>query len=209
MKGALLAMIAITFLLVIGLTIFILVIALRGRDRDTGPNLNLDYTIDTLPNATVSRINWTENTRGFNNTVFPPCYEQANEVKKIFSILRGYNLEKKYMTLLDVYSMVLCQESQVRSKNCSDTFINDRLADLNTYGADVNNQNAVLIVKSTTNLQNTKMGKLLVMATDLIEKQMKELQTDNVISKSDKEQISGYNSLFYRQHYDFMNKRCP
>jgi hypothetical protein len=53
------------------------------------------------------------------------------------------------------------------------------------------------------------MGKLLVMATDLIEKQMKELQADNVISKSDKEQISGYNSLFYRQHFDLMNKRCP
>lgn len=209
MKGALIAMIAITFLLIIGLTIFILVIALRGRTKDTGPNLNLDYTMDTLPNASVSRINWTENTRGFNSSVFPPCYDQASEVKKIFSILRGYNLEKKYIVLLDVYSMILCQESQVRSKNCSDTFINDRLADLNTYGANVNDQNAVSIVKSVTNLQNTKMGKLLAMATDLIEKQMKEIKSDNAISNSDKEQIAGYNSLFYRQHYDFMNKRCP
>jgi hypothetical protein len=53
------------------------------------------------------------------------------------------------------------------------------------------------------------MGKLLVMATDLIEKQMKEIQNDGQISKSDKEAIVGFNSLFYRQHYDFMNKRCP
>jgi hypothetical protein len=210
MNAALITMIAITFLLIIGLTIFILVVAFKNKaPQDTSTNLNLDYTMDTTPNSSVSRINWTENTRGFNSTVFPPCYDQSSEVKKIFSILKGYNLEKKYMTLLDVYSIILCQENQVKSKNCSDTFINDRLADINTYGGNANSQNASLIVKSTTNLQNTKMGKLLVMATDLIEKQMKELQADNVISKSDKEQISGYNSLFYRQHFDLMNKRCP
>lgn len=196
------------FAVIIGFTIFILIIAFRGKS-DTSPNPSVDYTENSVANAITSRINWTENLRGFTSSMFPPCYDLSPEVKKIFSILKGYNLEKKYMQLLDVYSMVLCQETQIRAKACSDSFINDRLADLNTLGGDANSQHAIGIVKANTNLQNNKMGKFLVMATDLIEKQMKELLNDATISKSDKEQISGFNSLFYRQRYDLMNKRCP
>ena len=105
--------------------------------------------------------------------------------------------------------MLLCQNTQIRARACSDTFINDRMADLNTYGANANDENAVNIVKAVTNLQNNKMGKMLVMATSLIEKQMAEIKADNAISASDKQQIEGYNSQFYRNIYDFMNKRCP
>lgn len=199
----------VSLLVIIGFTVFILVMAFRGRN-DTSATQTIDYTGTAGgPNPIVSRINWSENNRGFSNTVFPPCVDNVPEIKKIHSILKGYNLEKKYMVLLDVYSMLLCQEAQVRSRQCSDTFINDRLADLNTYGGNPNDQSAVGIVKSVTNLQNNKMGKLLVMATSLIEAQMAEVAKDNQVSKSDKEQIAGYNSLFYRQHYDFMNKRCP
>lgn len=198
----------VSFLVVIGFTIFILVVALRGKGDKSMQSI--DYTDSAGgPSPVVSRINWSENNRGFSSTIFAPCVDAAPELKKIHTLLKGYNLEKKYMMLLDVYSMLMCQEAQVRSRVCSDTFINDRLADLNTYGANPNDQNAVQIVKSATNLQNNKMGKLLVMATNLIEKEMKYIQSDNQISKADKEQISGFNSLFYRQHYDFMNKRCP
>lgn len=198
----------ISFLVIIGFTIFILIVAFNGKESSS-TSQTIDYSDSTSVTPVVSRINWTENNRGFSSTIFAPCIDSASELKKIHSLLKGYNLEKKYMMLLDIYSMLMCQESQIRSRQCSDTFINDRLADLNTYGANPNDQYAVQIVKSVTNLQNNKMGKLLVMATNLIEKQMKEIQSDNQISKSDKEQVSGYNSLFYRQHYDFMNKRCP
>lgn len=196
------------FFLVLGFTVFIVMIAFRNKPETT--KQNIDYTSDTVSQPVTSRINWTEVTRGFVPTdPLPPCYETSSECKKIFTILKSYNMEKKYMMLLDVYSMLRCQDSQMRSRACSDTFLNDRIADLNTYGGNPNDADAIKIVKSVTNLQNNKMGKLLVMATDLIEKQMKEIQNDGQISKSDKEQIVGFNSLFYRQHYDFMNKRCP
>jgi hypothetical protein len=198
----------VAFLIIIGFTTFILVMAFRGKGDKSIQSIDYSDSAGAV-SPIVSRINWSENNRGFSSTIFAPCSDAAPELKKLHSLLKGYNLEKKYMMLLDVYSMLMCQESQVRSRQCSDTYINDRLADLNTYGGNPNDQNAVQIVKSVTNLQNNKMGKLLVMATNLIEAQMKEIQGDNQISKSDKEQISGYNSLFYRQHYDFMNKRCP
>lgn len=199
----------VSLLVIMGFTIFILVMAFRGR-KDSSASQTIDYTDTTgAASPVVSRINWSENNRGFSSTVFPPCVDAAPELKKLHTILKTYNLEKKYMVLLDVYSMLMCQEAQVRSRQCSDTFINDRLADINTYGGNPNDQNAVQIVKSVTNLQNNKMGKLLVMATSLIEAQMAEVMKDNQVSKADKEQIAGFNSLFYRQHYDFMNKRCP
>jgi hypothetical protein len=199
---------AVAFLLIVGFTILILVVALRGRS--SGTIKPTDYDSDaTIPNTAISRINWTENQRGFPSTVFPPGYEVSGEAKKIFTVLRGYNLERKYMTLLDVISIVLCQRLQLQSKGCQESFINDRLADLNTYGADANSQHAVAIVKSNTNLQNNKIGKLLVMSTDIIQKEMNNVHQDSNISKSDKEQISGNVSLFYRQNQDFVNKRCP
>lgn len=200
----------VSFLLVIGFTIFILVIALHGKSSSQS-NQVVDYSSDSTstPTPVVSRIAWTEVNRGFTTNNFPPCFDLSSEAKKIYTILSTYNLQKKYMMLLDVYSILLCQNTQIRARACSDTFVNDRLADLNTYGGNANDQNAVNIVKSVTNLQNNKMGKLLVMATNLIEKQMGELKSDNTVSASDKQQIVGYNSLFYRNVYDFMNKRCP
>lgn len=205
---------AISFLVVIAFTVLILVVAFRNGNKTTSStttNQTVDYSSSAAPAPTpvVSQINWTEVTRGFPTSFFPPCVEWSAEVKKIFTILKNYNLEKKYMQLLDTYSMVLCQEAQVKSRNCSDTFINDRIADLNTYGGNPNDSNAINIVKSVTALNNTKMGKLLVMATNIIETQMAQVRNDPLISKTDKEQMDGYNSLFYRQHYDFMNKRCP
>jgi hypothetical protein len=198
----------IAILVIIGFTVFILIVALRDRDNTSTSNNNNNID-NTESNNVVSRINWIEVNRGFPATSFPPCFESSGEVKKIYSILAGYNLQKKYIMLLDIYSMLLCEDLQIRAKACSDTFVNDRLADLHTYGGDANDQRAMEIVKSVTNVRNNKMGKMLIMSTDLIEREMKSIQGDNAISKADKEQIFGYNSLFYRRVYDFMNRRCP
>jgi hypothetical protein len=204
-----------SFFIIFAFAILILIIVFKDKKTTTTTTAAIsnvpDYTTDTTVKSTavVSRINWSEINRGFPSTNFPPCCEPVAEVKKIFTILQGYNLQKKYMMLLDVYSIILCQDAQVRIKICSDTFINDRLADLNTYGADANDKTAIDIVKANTNLNNTKMGKLLVMATNLIEKELANIQNDNAISKSDKEQIMGFATQFYRLRYDFINKRCP
>lgn len=203
MSGIIIA--SIVFFVIVIFSIVILIIALRKSPTQNDP---IDYTNDNINPNVISRINWSENNRGYSNSQFPPCYELSPECKKIFSIIKSYNLEKKYMQLFDVYSIVLCQESQTRDKTCLQTFLNDRIADLRGLDADYNAQNAVLIVKANTNLLNNKIGQFLVMATDLIEKSLKELYQDNTISMQDKEQISGYNSSFYRQHYDFINKRC-
>jgi len=193
--------------IIVGFIILILVVVLR-KDNSSTPSQQPSSTTDQS-NPVVSQIAWTEKNRGFPATYFPPCCESSNEIKKIFSLISGYNLQKKYMQLFDIYSIVMCQDTQIRMKVCSDTFINDRIADLNTYGADPTNTAAIAIVKSTTNLSNNKIGKFLLMATDLIEKQMNNIKNDNAISNTDKEQIYGYNSQFYNQKYDYMAKHCP
>ena len=198
---------ALIFILVIAFTIFILVVAFRGKSDPT--TATTSYITDSTA-YTTSRINWTENTRGFpSEGVFPPGYGNSAEAKKIYTILRSYNLEKKYMIFLDVYSILLCQEMQIKSRSCPDTFINDRLSDLNTYGGDPNDQTAIQIVKANTNLLNTKMGKLLVMSCNILENYLKQIREDKAISKQDLEAISGFNSQFYRNKFDFLNKRCP
>lgn len=191
--------------IIIGFTVLILVVVLR-KDNNTQSNSTIT---PSQPTPVVSQLSWTEKNRGFPSTYFPPCCESSNEIKKIFALISGYNLQKKYMQLFDIYSIVMCQDTQIRMKVCSDTFINDRLADLNTYGADPTNNAAIAIVKSTTNLSNNKIGKFLLMATDLIEKQMNSIKNDNAISNTDKEQIYGYNAQFYNQKYDYMSKHCP
>lgn len=198
----------ITIAVIVGFTIFILVVALRKKPEDP---LGVDYISSNKESVTpaLSRINWTENLRGYSSNIFPPCYDLSGELKKVYALLKSYNLEKKYLQLLDVFSIVLCQETQVRDRDCPDSFINDRLADLNTMGADANDQTAITIVKANTNLNNNKIGKFLVMATNVIEKQMKEIKADPTISSSDKDQIEGFKAFFYRQHYDYINKRCP
>lgn len=198
----------IIFLMIIAFTALILIVALR-KPKSSSTSSTSSTTDSTVPITNISKSPWSEINRGFPVTNFPPCCDSSNEIKKIFSIIKGYNLEKKYMELFDVYSMLMCQDVQIRMKVCSDSFINDRLADLNTYGADSNNETAVSIVKSVVDLNNNKIGKLLIMATDLIEKHMNNIKNDNSISKTDKEQIFGYNSQFYRQKYEFMAKRCP
>ena len=190
--------------IIIGFTVLILVVVLR-KDNNTQSN----SSDQSHPNPVISQLPWTERNRGFPSTYFPPCCDSSNEIKKIFTLITGYNLQKKYMQLFDIYSIVMCQDAQIRMKVCSDSFINDRIADLNTYGADPTNTAAIAIVKSSTNLSNNKIGKFLLMATDLIEKQMNNIKNDNAISNTDKEQIYGYNSQFYNQKYSYMAKQCP
>ena len=193
----------VAFAIIVGFTILILVVAMRDKPNNTWDQ---DNTVVNTP--TASRINWTENTRGFQSSNFPPCYEQSGEVRKVYAILKANNLEKKYMQLLDVYSILLCQYTQTESRPCSESYINDRLADLNAFGGDANNQRAQGIVKSITQLSNNKVGKMLVMATDLIERQIESLKKEKDITTSDIEQIVGLNSMFYRQRYDLINKHC-
>jgi len=194
--------------IIIGFTVLILVVVLR-KDNNSTSNSSNTISNQSHPNPVISQLPWSEKNRGFPSTYFPPCCDSSNEIKKIFALISGYNLQKKYMQLFDIYSIVMCQDTQIRMKVCSDTFINDRIADLNTYGADHTNTAAIAIVKSTTNLSNNKIGKFLLMATDLIEKQMNNIKHDNAISNTDKEQIYGYNAQFYNQKYSYMSKQCP
>lgn len=186
----------ITFIIVIGFVIMILILALK----DNTPTYS-----NTIQSTSGD---WSENKRGYTSYTFAPCLESSNEAKKIYSILKSYNLDIKYMKLFNVYSIVLCQYNQLQSNSCEKTFLNERLMDLKTYSGNPNGQNAMTIVKAITDLRNTKMGQFLVMATDLIEKYIANIKGETIISNIDKEQIIGYNSFIYRQKYDAMNRKC-
>lgn len=146
---------------------------------------------------------WTENRRGFySSNEFPPGFDKSVEARKIYSILKGQNLDMIYMTLLDSYSIILCQGIEQTTKKCYQTALDARIRDLQAYGGDIYSKNARAIVQSVSNIKNNKLGQFLIIACDVLEKQI------DRISAADKTTIKGLNATFYRMHFDTLNRNC-
>jgi hypothetical protein len=152
---------------------------------------------------------WTENRRGFYSpNEFPPGFDKSVEARRIYSILKGQNLDMTYMTLLDIYSILLCQELEQNAKPCSQTAVDARMKDLQAYGGDVYSKNARAIVQSVSNIKNNKVGQLLIIACDVLEKELDKISADGTITAGDKTAMKGLNAAFYRMHFDLLNRSC-
>lgn len=112
----------------------------KKSDKTSEPLINILETNASaeLDNITYSSTNlgWIENSRNNRNfKKYPPCFNLSIEAQKLFDILESYDMVVKHKVLLEVYSIILCQVSYLKSKLCPQTMLIDRLTDLDALGA--------------------------------------------------------------------------
>lgn len=154
----------------------------------------------------ITNINayWYEESRGNSKyKKYPPCYDLCGATRKIFDILDKMNMINDYYILLNVYSVILCQE-----KYCRKNMLLERLRDLKNSGGNELDREAQQIVRQYAKLQNNEIGFLLVLATSIIIRELHKLVNDNRISNQDKHNIFNLNNTFYATHYDKLTQAC-
>ena len=93
------------------------------------------YLFQETKEQFIGDIKYIENSRSnYSTDKFFPCFELCHFARNIFNILENYNLVEKYKNLLNVMSLILCQESYALESECKIIMINDRIDDLKKLG---------------------------------------------------------------------------
>lgn len=124
---------------------------------------------------------------------YPPCYNicgATRTIQDLFEKSLGSNF-MDYRKLLDIFSIVLCQEVHIESKR-KDEMLNQRIDDLTRMNGKMVNK-----VKAKTE----NMSIFLTLAKNLIDRQVKMMLEDNRINKNIKKDITKLVSVFYTIHY--------
>lgn len=159
----------------------------------------------STPTPTPPPVSWSENIRGNKNyELFPPCYQLDTSSKNIFGILSKLHLVQRYFNLLDVLSVMLCLEA----KTCTTIDVKDRYTQILGLGANVDDTDVKTLVMSFIPVNETNPSKFLVGCVYIIERQLKLINSDNDVSKTDKEQIKGHIYTFYSTHLSVIYKAC-
>lgn len=169
--------------------------------------INLKKLIDNQYGGMI----WKENLRGNSNDgKYPPCYNICGATKKIYDILEKNNLIKKYSLLLDLYSIILCQEIYLKTTDCKNTMLNERLIQINNLFGDRNVENKHLKIVND-NLENDpknkEMKELLDKTTVLIEEQISKIKKEK-INEKDLKILLNMNTVFYQVHYPIVSSKC-
>lgn len=152
---------------------------------------------------------YSENNFGNSNDgKYPPCYNICGATKKIYDILENKNLLEKYHELLDLYSIVLCQEVYLKKKKCNETMFDER------YNLIVKSENIDDSIKKivSDNIidqpKNYKMIDFLNNITNNIEKNIKLIKLEKDLSDKERKEIMKMNNVFYQVHYNELTKNC-
>lgn len=154
---------------------------------------------------------WMENSRGnANDGKYPPCYNICGATKAVYDILEKYNLVKKYNLLLDMYSVILCQEIYLKNKKCENTMLDERLMEVSNLmkNKEIKNKHVEIVNESINNEpKNSQIRNLMEMVTVLIEEQISEIFNENIEEK-DLSKINKMNTVFYQVHYPVLASNC-
>jgi hypothetical protein len=158
-----------------------------------------------------------ENYRGNNNfEKYPPCYNLYQPVTEIYDILEKNKLIKESYILLNVYSMILCQEKYLKIKDCNDNqMIIQRIQNLKKLGFDkINNAqytkyeaivNSIISPENRLSL-NSSFKVFLTGCTYLIEIELNNLK--KFLDINDFNIIYELNKQFYKDHYEYIYSKC-
>jgi hypothetical protein len=160
-------------------------------------------------------IQYLENSRSnYSTDKYFPCFKLCNFARNIFDILENYNLVEKYQNLLNVMSLILCQEKYALESRCK-IMINDRIDDLKKLGfeklnkMEYNKANSVTyayIGPSYKLKVNSNLEQLIVGSTYLIEKELNLLVND--LNKKDYLKVIEFIQEFYKIHYNKLIDNC-
>jgi hypothetical protein len=145
------------------------------------------------------KFQWTEMKRS--NPMFekyPPCYDICGATRTIQDKLESVNMKEKYHKLLDVYSIVLCQEKYKNSPNVK-KMMEERIKDLINLGAERKMVFQTENVMNNYPVENPLVKDFLLLATNLIEREINALSND--IEMSLFNIINNLNNVFYQVHY--------
>jgi len=143
---------------------------------------------------------WTENRR--NNVSFnkyPPCYDICGSTRNIYDEIERAGKLEEYKKLLDVYSMVLCQVKYINSRNVREMMM-DRITELIKYGGDTDESKySGVLGMYPTPCDRSRL--FMVLATSLIENEIRKIESDGGFSEEAKQKIREFNRSFYNNNY--------
>ncbi len=183
------------FVLVLIVAGIVLIVTVSLLNPPVGKNTNNSTSLDAKPIAANFSLS------------FPPCFDISTDAKNVYKILKDAKLETKYSKLLDAYTLALCQQKDFKN-SCDAKTLDQRIITLNSWNANQYNKNASDIVNSVTKITNNKIGQFLVQICDICEKQIEQINKDDNVIRNVKIQLTGFNSQFYRNHFDTINKSC-
>jgi hypothetical protein len=163
------------------------------------------FLIISLSIYTKENFYWTEEKR--NNKMFekyPPCYDICGATRLIQDKLESIDKKEKYHKLLDVYSIVLCQEKFKTSSNAKE-MMNQRIKDLENMGAKRKTEFDVERIMNQYPSSDPLVKDFLLLATNLIQREIDSLSKDD-IETSLKDSIINLNNVFYQVHYPIVSK---
>jgi hypothetical protein len=139
---------------------------------------------------------FTEETRG--NKMYqkyPPCYDICGATRTIQDKLEMElkSNVKEYKQLLDLYSIVLCQEVFINSPK-REQMLSERIGNLEKMGA-------VLKSEYKHKASTEKMTRFLSLVKYMIEHKFFVLKNDKRISAKSKTDILKLNDVFYQIHF--------
>jgi len=143
---------------------------------------------------------WTEMNRKNNMfEKYPPCYDICGATRNIQDKLENVNKKEEYHKLLDVYSIVLCQEKYKDSPRVKE-MMTQRINDLISLGAEKKNVFGTENILKEYSANNPIVLDFMYLATNLIQREINKLSQDNIDSDT-KTKIEKLNEIFYQVHY--------
>jgi len=150
-------------------------------------------------------VNWTENRR--NNVSlgkYPPCYEICGSTRNIYDEIETVGKLDEYKKLLDVYSVVLCQVKHINSNNVR-TMMMDRITELIKLGGDTDESKSSSILEMyPTPCDRSRL--FMTLATSLIEKEIRNIESDASFTEEQKNKINRFNRSFYNNNYSVISR---
>ena len=147
---------------------------------------------------------WTEMNRKNNMfEKYPPCYDICGATRNIQDKLESVNKKEEYHKLLDVYSIVLCQEKYKDSPRTKE-MMTQRINDLISLGAEKKNVFGTENILKQYNPNNPVVLDFMYLSTNLIQREINRLSQDN-IDPEIKSKIEKLNEIFYEVHFPIIS----
>lgn len=139
---------------------------------------------------------------------YPPCYDICGATRSIYDRLEEESLLEEHAKLLELYSVVLCQEKHLLSKpgrRCSETMMDQRIRQLRSLGANERDPKALALVRkyvTSKQLSSPEAVRFLVAVTNLLEREFARLEKGGNLTRGQVASLRKLHDTFYMVHYD-------
>ena len=168
-------------------------------------------TPDMKKHLSSSVFPWSERIRGITQTVFegmPPCFEYNESARRIYAIISARNKVIEYRALLDIISILLCQNTDTCTGERSR--FKDRYTQVIGSGGNPRDALATDILKVyVKDVDLDKSIALFIVATvNLIQKHFDVLYRDEDFSSNERDSVNGLIRELLSTVVDEVYRKC-